>query len=180
MRVISGKARGTRLATIEGVNTRPTTDRVKESLFNLIQFYVHDAVVVDLFAGSGALGIEAASRGAESVVLVEQHRKCHEAIAYNISKTGLDNVTLIKGDVMASMSRLPKTDLVIMDPPYSQDMVIPVIERLSELDVLSKEGVIVVEHSKDDMLPQAIKNFEMIKSKKYGITMISIYEKTEI
>lgn len=176
MRVISGKARGTKLATIEGTTTRPTTDRVKESLFNLIQFHVQDAKVVDLFAGSGALGIEAASRGAESVVLVENFRKCHEAIMYNIEKTGLDNVVLKKSDVMMAIATLKPCDLILMDPPYSQELIVPVLTKLSECNVLLPEGRIVVEHSKDDDIPQRVANYVMVKQKKYGISMISIFE----
>jgi 16S rRNA (guanine(966)-N(2))-methyltransferase RsmD len=175
MRVISGKARGTILATIEGNKTRPTTDRVKESLFNLIQFHIQGAKVIDLFAGSGALGIEAASRGAESVVLVENYRKCHEAIEYNIDRTGLENITLVKSEVMHSFARLEQSDLIIMDPPYSQDLVTPTIEMISEHDLVTEDGIIVVEHSKIDILPETIGKFIRTKQKKYGISMISIY-----
>ncbi|MCH4890271.1 16S rRNA (guanine(966)-N(2))-methyltransferase RsmD [Acidaminobacter sp. JC074] len=175
MRVISGKARGTKLATIEGNNTRPTTDRVKESLFNLIQFDVIDAKVIDLFAGSGALGIEAASRGAKAVTLVENYRKCHEAIEYNIDRTGLENVKLLKSDVLSSFSRLEKADLILMDPPYSQDFILPVLKKISEHNLLDAKGKIVIEHSKDDKLPVSYEGFVLLKQKKYGISMVSIF-----
>lgn len=176
MRVISGKARGTKLATIEGTTTRPTTDRVKESIFNLIQFYVQEARVADLFAGSGALGIEAASRGAMSVVLVENFRKCHEAIEYNIQKTGLENVTLMKSDVLSAIGRLDECDLIFMDPPYSQDFIVPVMNQISAYDVLSEDGRIVIEHSKNDVIPNKIGKYVMVKQKKYGISLVSIFQ----
>jgi len=175
MRVISGKARGTKLATIEGNNTRPTTDRVKESLFNLIQFDVIDANVIDLFAGSGALGIEAASRGAKQVTLVENFRKCHEAIEYNIDRTGLDNVKLLKADVLSSFSRLEKADLILMDPPYSQDFILPVLKKIADHGILEADGKIVIEHSKNDKLPVSYEGFVLSKQKKYGISMVSIF-----
>lgn len=175
MRVISGKARGTILATIEGTTTRPTTDRVKESIFNLIQFRIQKARVLDLFAGSGALGIEAASRGAESVTLVENFRKCHEAIEYNIEKTGLENIKLLKAEVMSCFMRLETYDVILMDPPYSKDFVVPAIEKILEHNILEENGIIVVEHSKVDVLPKTIGNLKLEKQKKYGIAMVSIY-----
>jgi len=175
MRVISGKARGTKLATIEGTTTRPTTDRVKESMFNLIQFHIQGAKVIDLFAGSGALGIEAASRGAASVVLVENFRKCHEAIEYNIERTGLNNVSLLKSEVMHAFGRLEQSDIIIMDPPYSQDFIVPVLEKISDNEMLTEEGIVVIEHSKNDSIPTQIGRLIRTKQKKYGISMISIY-----
>jgi len=175
MRVISGKARGTKLATIEGSNTRPTTDRVKESLFNLIQFDIIDAVVVDLFSGSGALGLEAASSGAKEVTLVENYRKCHEAIEYNIERTGLENVKLLKADVLSSFTRFEKADVILMDPPYSQDFILPVLKKIADHEILNEDGKIVIEHSKNDTLPVSYEGFVRSKQKKYGIAMISIY-----
>lgn len=175
MRVISGKARGTRLATIEGNTTRPTTDRVKESLFNLIQFHIQDADVLDLFAGSGALGIEAASRGANSVTLVENFRKCHDAIEYNIEKTGLDNIDLLKAEVLSCFMRLKTYDVILMDPPYSKDFIVPTLEKIVEHNVLNETGIVVVEHSKEDKLPSHVGKLNLERQKKYGIAMISIY-----
>lgn len=175
MRIISGKARGVRLESLEGLNTRPTTDRVKESLFNLIQFHIQDAHVIDFFSGSGALGIEAASRGATSVQLVEQERRCHKIIENNINRSKLDNIELVKSDVMSSMSRLKKADLIIMDPPYNKDLILPVLNGIEEYGLLEEEGIIVVEHSKDDVLEEKIGSFLLKKQKKYGITMISIF-----
>lgn len=175
MRVISGKARGTILATLEGTKTRPTTDRVKESLFNLIQFRLRGAAVLDLFAGSGALGIEAASRGAASVMLVENFRQCHEAIEYNVKRTGLENITLLKAEVLSCFTRIGKYDVIIMDPPYSKDLVVPTLEKIVEHNTLNEKGVVVVEHSKVDKLPERIGNLKLDRQKKYGIAMISIY-----
>lgn len=175
MRVISGKARGTRLVTPEGLNTRPTTDRVKESLFNLIQFTIPEAVVIDFFSGSGALGIEAASRGASKVYLVERDRKSHQAMDINIHNSGLDNIEMVKCDVLTSFIRLEKADVIIMDPPYSKDLIEPVLAGIKSHDLLTEEGIIVIEHSKKDQLDPVIAGFVQKKQKKYGITCVSIY-----
>ncbi len=177
MRVISGKARGKKLHTIEGLDTRPTTDRIKESIFNLIQFDIPDAKVLDLFAGSGALGIEAASRGAEQVKLVENSRKCHAVIEANIDDTNLGEVvSLFKSNVMSILLRLnEKFDVIIMDPPYGKGLVQQVIGVIDAENLLSEDGIIVIEHSIKDVLEEKIGSFVINKHKKYGKTLISVY-----
>lgn len=175
MRVISGKAKGTRLVTIEGLNTRPTTDRIKESIFNLIQFDIPEAKVLDLFAGSGALGLEAASRGAASVTFIEQHRPCHKAIAENVERCRLDNCQLIKGDVIANLPMAGGFDVILMDPPYHKHLVVPVIEAIVLNKNLKTDGIIMAEHHRDDIMPETIGPLHLIKYKRYGITGISIY-----
>lgn len=177
MRVISGKARGVRLNTIEGLDTRPTTDRIKESIFNLIQFNVQNAQVLDLYSGSGALGIEAASRGAEKVYLVENSRKCHDVILENLNNTKLtDLVELVKSDVMSGLNRLNmEFDVIIMDPPYGKNLVVPVMNSIEANARLAENGIIVVEHSITDILPETVGIFKQVKQKKYGKILISIY-----
>lgn len=180
MRVISGSARGVNLETLEGLETRPTTDRVKESIFNLINFEITGADVLDLFSGSGALGIEAGSRGANSITLVEQNRKCVEIINNNLTKTKLkDLATVINSDWSVSLDRLKgeSFDIVIMDPPYLKDFIVPVIKRLSENNLVSEDGLILVEHEKTDKLPETIEDFKMAKQKKYGKTLVSIFRR---
>lgn len=177
MRVISGSARGVKLNTIEGLETRPTTDRVKESIFNLIQFNVQRANVLDLFSGSGALGIEAASRGAEKVFLIEKDMNCHNVIQSNLINTKLtDKVTLIKSGVISGLKRLnERFDVIIMDPPYGMNHVEPVMNSIQENSLLAENGIILVEHGIDDSLPEKIGIFSRIRQKKYGKTLISIY-----
>lgn len=177
MRVISGSARGVKLKTVEGLDTRPTTDRVKESIFNLIQFNIQRACVLDLFSGSGALGIEAASRGAEKVFLIEKDANCHDIIQSNLVNTKLtDKVTLIKSGVISGLKRLnEKFDVIIMDPPYGMNHVKPVMSSIEDNNLLAEKGIILVEHGINDELPEKIGTFSRIRQKKYGKILISIY-----
>lgn len=181
MRVISGSARGTKLKTVEGLKTRPTTDRIKESMFNLIQNTIYDRQVLDLFSGSGSLGIEALSRGAEEAVFVEKNRKCKAIIEENLQKTHLfEQAAIMTVDVRDAIGNLAakgqKFGLVFMDPPYNMGFIKPVMALLSERNLLDKEGIIVVEHEKNDILEDEIYGFRRIKCKQYGITTISIYK----
>ncbi len=182
MRVISGTARGTKLETIEGLGTRPTTDRVKENLYNLIQFDVIDQRVLDLFSGSGALGIEAASRGASQVVLVEGNVKCARVIQKNIEKTHLSGkVRLITDKVEKALNGMRGNlpfHVVLMDPPYDKGLVVPTIESIEGLGLLDDSGMIVVEHNSKTSYPDVIGTMELGKYKKYGSTAISIYRRT--
>lgn len=176
MRVISGKARGTKLFTIEGDQTRPTTDRIKESLFNLIQFDILGQKVLDLFAGSGALGIEAASRGASHVFLVERNKKCHDVIEENVKKCHLEDCTeLIKSDVTRSMSRFKDIDLVLMDPPYEGDYVEKTLECIEDNHVLSSVGKVVIEHKRGLEMKDKVGKLKWVSTRNYGITGITIY-----
>jgi len=181
VRVISGSARGTKLKTTDGLNTRPTTDRIKEAMFNLIQSYIYDKKVLDLFSGSGGLGIETLSRGASSAVFVEKDRQTIKIIEENLTKTRmLDRSTIMNCDVQDSLRRLSQKkerfDLIILDPPYCKNFIIPVLKSVFEGNLLEEEGIIVIEHEKSDILEENIFGFERIKCKNYGITSISIYK----
>ena len=176
MRVISGSKRGTKLSTIPGNETRPTTDRIKESLFNLIQFHIPESRVLDLFSGSCALGIEAASRGASSVTAVEVSRQCHKVIEENIKKCGFESViNLVKSDVVRVLPSLRGFDLVIMDPPYEADYELEVLKIISREHILNPGGIVVVEHKRSLELPDEIGLLKKSKTKHYGITGITIY-----
>ena len=178
MRVISGKAGGTTLETIPGDDTRPTTDRVKESLFNMIQFEIKNKKVLDLFSGSGALGIESASRGAKEVVLVENNRACKSVIQENISSSNLTNVKLYMKD---SFDFLEKTvepfDIIFLDPPYFESLEIKAINMILEKEILNLNGLIIVEKDKKDKSKLAFDGLEMIKERKYGRTVIVIFRR---
>jgi len=179
MRVISGSAKGIRLNTIEGLNTRPTTDRVKESLFNLIQFYVRDSKVLDLFAGSGGLGLECASRGAEHITAVDNNPKCIKVIKENYDKTKLnDKVTVIQGDMIKALSQLSgqQFDLVILDPPYKKGFEERAVRWLLENGMLSERGVIIIEHALETKIEDGYEGLKLMKQKKYGSTMVSVLE----
>ncbi len=179
MRIISGRARGTKLMTIEGLETRPTTDRVKESLFNLLQYDFYDKTVLDLFAGSGALGLEGISRGAKSATFVDMNKECIGVIRKNAEKIrALDEAKIVQGDCISAIHRLEKDsiDIIFMDPPYSKDHVEPILQAIEKDRVLKIDGIIVIEHAKDDVwnLPESL---ELVKTRTYGITSLTIYRR---
>ena len=146
MRVISGTARGRILKALEGEATRPTTDKVKESLFNIIQFDVEGSRVLDLFGGSGQLAIEAISRGAESALVVENSRFAVEIIKDNIKKCGFEkNISIHRGDFSEVLTKNAKYDVIFLDPPYSGDLMNRALDIIYSFDILSNNGIIVCE-----------------------------------
>ena len=172
MRVIAGKARRLPLKTIEGLDTRPTTDRIKETLFNILQNDVPGSRFLDLFAGSGGIGIEALSRGAMEAVFVEKNPKAMACIKDNLKHTHLERKALtISSDVMTALYRLEgekQFDYIFMDPPYNQELEKQVLTYLAESDLLAHQGVIIVEAARDtsfDYLDEL--GFQIIKEKVY-------------
>lgn len=173
MRVISGSARGTNLETLDGNNTRPTLDRVKEALFNIIQNYVRDSIVLDLFSGSGALGIEALSRGAKHAIMCDKSNDAIKIINKNLIKTHLEEKsTVIKNDYKNALNSLTnkKFDIIFIDPPYAADIAVDSIKNIIELDLLSDDGIIILE---TDETERDLKGLEKIKCnvcdlRKYG------------
>ena len=173
MRIISGLARGTKLYTLEGENTRPTLDRVKEPLFSIIQKYIKDAVVLDLFAGSGALGLEALSRGAKRAVLCDKSFEAIDIIKKNINKTHLEEKTkVLCMDYKKCLSNVnEKFDLIFIDPPYKLDIAVNSVEIILENNLLSPKGIIVIETDEEERETQKIKNLsniEIINLRTYG------------
>ncbi len=181
MRVISGSARGIVLETIEGLETRPTTDRVKEAMFSMIQNQIYGANCLDLFSGSGALGIELISRGAMQVVFCENNSKAMQIIQRNLEKTRLtENATLKVDDVyrFIAVYKGEPFDLVMLDPPYLKGHVKKVLSELENYNLLTESGIIVVEHDiKDEEISNHETGFELVKTKKYGKIGISIYRR---
>lgn len=180
MRVISGTARGTVLKAPEGLGTRPTTDRVKENLFNIIQHEIRDTSVLDLFSGSGALGVEALSRGAREAVLIDQDVKCIGIITENLKRTHLSNqARVLRLDVLGGLQQLSregfKAGLVLMDPPYGMEWEVKVLESLQTLGVLASGAIVAVEHAADDSLPEQIGTLIAEKSRRYGKTTLTLY-----
>lgn len=161
MRVISGKARGTNLYTLDGDNTRPTLDRVKESLFNIIQKYVPQANVLDLFAGSGALGIEAISRGASKVTFCDKSYDAIKIINKNIEKTHFEEYAeVIQGDYLQCIRQLRKEyDIIFIDPPYKANIAISAIEQILRNNLLAKDGIIILETDEEE---RDIKSLEQV------------------
>jgi len=173
MRIISGLARGTKLYTLEGENTRPTLDRVKEPLFSIIQNYIKDSVVLDLFAGSGALGLEALSRGAKKAVLCDKSYEAIEIIKKNINKTHFEEKTkVLCMDYKKCLSSVAdKFDIIFIDPPYKLDIAVNSVEIILDNNLLSPDGIIIIETDEEEREIQKIKNLsniEIINLRTYG------------
>ncbi|WP_432665156.1 16S rRNA (guanine(966)-N(2))-methyltransferase RsmD [Wukongibacter baidiensis] len=184
MRIISGKAKGVRLKALKGMDTRPTSDKVKESIFNIIAPYVDDSKVLDLFSGTGNLGLEAVSRGAAYAYLIEKNRKCQPIIKENINKAKLDDsIKLIIKDAVSALKMFKdnneRFDIIFMDPPYLKGFIIPCLEEISDLNLLNIDGIIVIEHDIKDILPETVKDITKFKERKYGTTMVSFYCKED-
>lgn len=172
MRVIAGIAKRLQLKTIDGLDTRPTTDRIKETLFNMISHEISDAYFLDLFSGSGAIGIEALSRGAKETVFVEQSRKAMNCIRENLTFTKLgDHAVLLEMDVLSALKRMEgryQFDYIFMDPPYHQLLEKQVLQYLSASELLSADAVIIVEAAIDtDVSYVEQLGFSVIKEKVY-------------
>jgi len=174
MRIISGAARGTKLYTLEGENTRPTLDRVKEPLFSIIQCNIKDSIVLDLFAGSGALALEALSRGAKKAILCDKSYEAIEIIKKNIEKTHLEDKTkVLCMDYKKCLDSIQeKLDLIFIDPPYKLDIAVKAIEKILEKKLLSEDGLIILETDEEKRELQEIKNLnlniEVIDFRTYG------------
>ncbi len=170
MRVIAGTARSLRLKTIEGTDTRPTTDRIKETLFNMLTGYICDARFLDLFAGSGGIGIEALSRGAEYCAFVEMAPKAVSCIRDNLTHTKLiERADVFKYDAVSYVSGLKKVDydVIFMDPPYGRQLEKSVMEILSEKEYITDTLIIIEAALDEDFSYLDALNFEVIKEKKY-------------
>lgn len=176
MRVISGKARGTSLYSLEGNHTRPTTDRVKESMFSIINFYIQDRMVLDLFGGSGALGIEALSRGAKKCYFVENSRAAADIIKKNIEKTNCtENAVLKIVDYKAFLNSVnEKFDVIVLDPPYNKKMCDEAMKIIYERNLLSDDGIIVCETEYGEEINT---DFTKKKDYKYGKIKLSVFYK---
>lgn len=184
MRVIGGSAKGHRLTSPEGTNVRPTTDRVKEAVFNSLQQYLADALVLDLFAGAGTLGIEGLSRYAEKAYFVDSSLKQIELIKNNLVKTKLmDRAVLMCTDIYAAVDKLTendmKFDLIFMDPPYNKGFVQGTLEKLDRTKLLAREGLIIVEYSLREEPPLEIGSLERTMNKRYGSTGVAYFRRRE-
>ena len=172
MRVVSGLYKGKQLAGFNIDGTRPTMDRVKESLFGSIQNYLENSVCLDLFAGSGSLGIEALSNGAKKCYFVDHNREIIKILETNLN--GIKNSVLIKDDYKNALKKInEKLDIIFLDPPYQANLIKPSIKELIELDLLNDNALIICEYQHEVIdLP-----FKLLKEKKYGDKNIKIYKK---
>ncbi len=175
MRVITGSARGRKLLTLEGDDVRPTTDRIKEAMFSSIQFDIEGAKVLDLFAGSGQLGIEALSRGAKNAVFVDKNRQAIEVVKKNLQSTSLaKNAVVLNTDAETYVTTTKETfSFVFMDPPYGIGVLqklIPLAER-----VVSEGGAIICEHPLGEELPEELERMKIYRTYRYGKIGVTVY-----
>ena len=177
MRVITGTARGKKLITAEGMDVRPTPERVKEALFSAIQFDIEGRTVLDLFAGSGQLGIEALSRGAEKAVFVDQSPVSIDHINRNLKNTELaDKAKVIRGDYTAVLLGMTeKFDFVFLDPPYASGFLEKALKLVQKN--VKEHGVIICEHPKEVTLPNEVDEFTVKKQYRYGKVYITFYKR---
>lgn len=173
MRIISGTARGTKLFTLEGQTTRPTLDRVKESIFNIIQSQIINSNFLDVFSGSGAIGLEAASRGAKKVILCDKSKDAINIINKNIEKThlkekielyNLDYETLLKNKIKEKM------DIIYIDPPYNSNFAIKTVEYIIEKNIADKNSTIIIETDSEEKILEELKkiDIEITDKRRYG------------
>ena len=179
MRVITGKARGVQLKTPDGMLTRPTADRVKEACFSIINFDIPGAKVLDLFGGTGQLGIEALSRGAKTAVFVDAREDACKLIRENLKRTRMEqDAKVIRSDYLDYLNRCKEQyDIVFLDPPYAEVFLENALKRITEIDILQTDGIIVTERPLEKELPWEFEGYTRSRDYKYGKTLITIFRK---
>ena len=181
MRIISGKLKGRKILGYDIEGTRPTMDRVKESVFGSIQNYIDDSVVLDLFAGSGNLGIEAISNGSLKCYFVDNNKKCISIIKDNIKQFGIEDYSIvIQNDYKKALEYFKdnsiKFDIIFIDPPYKYEIINELIDIITRCNILNDNGIMVLEYSLDK-IDDDIDGYQLLKYKKYGDKYVSIYKK---
>ena len=179
MRVISGSARGRRLKELPGMDTRPTTDKVKESLFNIIQFDVEGRRALDLFGGTGQLGIEALSRGAARCTFVDMSRQAADVIRDNLKTVGFSELASVhQGDAVAFLAGCrEKFDLIFLDPPYQSQLLERCLQEITKFDILSEHGIMICESAVETQLPEPDAPYEKGREYRYGKIKLAVYHR---
>ena len=179
MRVITGSARGRRLGELKGMETRPTTDKVKESIFNCIQFDVADARVLDLFAGTGQLGIEALSRGAKSALFVDKRADAVKLVRENLALCHLEeNAQVICGDSLAALgTQSGRFDIIFLDPPYADDLLERAVAHIARFDILAPDGIMIAESPAEKELPKLSAPYRVAREYRYGRIKVTLYRR---
>ena len=179
MRVISGTARGITLKTPEGMQTRPTADRVKEAMYSIIHFDIPGAKALDLFGGTGQLGIEALSRGASGATFVDHSEAACRLIRENLRRTKFEAAgKVIRGDYLEYLSRCREQyDIILLDPPYAEVFLENALKRITEIDILRSGGIIVAERPVGKELPWVFEGFTRSRDYKYGQILLTLYRK---
>jgi len=176
-----GTAKGHKLKSLDGMATRPTADKIKESLFNILLPIISDTYVLDLFAGTGSIGIEALSRGAEFAVFIDKNPSAVKIIRENLIHTKLqDKSKIYNADYKKYINNIydgeRAFDIIFIDPPYNKGLIIPAMQLIGEKKLLSPDGLIVVEHGKEENIPEQIGDFKAIRKQDYGRTIITFYK----
>ena len=181
MRVISGSARGRRLKELPGMETRPTTDKVKESLFNIVQFEIEGRRVLDLFGGTGQLGIEALSRGAAACTFVDASRQAAAVIRENLRLLGFEGQSAVhQGDAVAFLSSCRgQFDLILMDPPYDSNLLENCIETVTKFDILAEHGIMVCESAADKVISLPDPPYGEVREYRYGKIKLTVCRRQE-
>ena len=181
MRVITGTARGRRLGELKGQETRPTTGKVKEAIFSALQFDLEGRRVLDLFAGTGQMGIEALSRGASSCVFVDMRRDAAALVRENLAVCGLsDRAQVVCGDAMGYLASVRAPfDLVFLDPPYGDEVLERAIAHIARFDILAPRGIIVAESPADKTLPALSAPYGVYREYRYGRIKVTVYHREE-
>ncbi len=179
MRVITGKARGVVLRTPDGLSTRPTADRVKEALFSIVQFDIPNARVLDLFGGTGQLGIEALSRGAKSAVFVDEQEAACRLIRENLKRTKLEgSARVIRSDYALYLKNCRETfDIILLDPPYKEKFLENALKLITEIDILQSGGIIVTERPVEKDLDFEFSGYSRSKDYHYAKTILTLFHK---
>ncbi|MDO4393718.1 MAG: 16S rRNA (guanine(966)-N(2))-methyltransferase RsmD [Bacillota bacterium] len=177
MRIIAGEYKGRRLETPKDNSVRPTTDKVKEALFSILTNDIWGRRVLDLFAGTGSLGLEALSRGASECVFADQSRDSLKIIRGNIEHCGAgDRAKVVQGDYRrVLMSQHKPFDIILLDPPYDKTMLGDCFRLIAENSLLTDDGYIVAEHRREEQMPDEMAGFVKVKERRYGIVVLSIY-----
>ena len=179
MRVITGSARGRRLKELEGMETRPTTDRVKDGLFSALQCDIEGRKVLDLFAGTGQLGIECLSRGAASAVFVDRRADAVKLIRENLRLTELeDRARVVAGESMEYLKSIREPfDIIFLDPPYAAGLLEPAIAHIAKFDILAPHGIIAAEHPAARVLPALAPPYRLHRTYRYGKIALTLYRR---
>lgn len=176
MRVISGSMRGKRLKEPANYDIRPTTDKVKESIFNIIQFDIEGRRVLDLFAGTGQLGIECLSRGAAEVTFVDQSREAIAIVKENVSSCGF-KARVVQDDSISFLSRGEKYDIILLDPPYATNLLDKALQIINSVDILTEGGIIMCESGREKSMPDMNMPYFKRKEYNYGKVKLTTYSK---
>jgi 16S rRNA (guanine(966)-N(2))-methyltransferase RsmD len=182
MRVISGSARGRRLKEPEGHHIRPTTDMVKESIFNIVQFDIEGRRILDLFAGTGQLGIEALSRGASAAVFVDESGDAAKLVRDNVKAVGLeDRATIVRSDALSYLRQGGgRFDVIFLDPPYDTTLIEKALKTIFEFDLVKENGIIICETKEDRLLPDVAAPYIKGREYRYGKIKITLYARASM